>query len=193
MVLGAGAALAGFADAASAGSDSPTPYTVDESGVTLPAGVVFPAHGHVNLTTSQGGKGVHFDPNNGHPGAAWIGAGFIPWSAFGLVGCDSVSWVQVHGFDEHYGEGGQPAVVVAPCGAPEPTETPVPERTVEPTPTVVPTTNSSGIPNGSELAETGAADGIFWLLGICTVILGGLLVAIRAVAAGSKPRYKRGA
>jgi hypothetical protein len=43
------------------------------------------------------------------------------------------------------------------------------------------------------LADTGAADGIFWLLGACTVALGVLLVAIRSVARRDLPRYKRGA
>jgi hypothetical protein len=42
------------------------------------------------------------------------------------------------------------------------------------------------------LAETGAADGLFWLLGASVVVLGGLLVAIRSVAS-PRPRYKRGA
>ena len=43
------------------------------------------------------------------------------------------------------------------------------------------------------LAETGAADGLFWLLGAASVVLGGLLVAIRSVARRELPRYKRGA
>lgn len=106
------------------GSDSPTPYAVTSAGITLPEGDTFPAHGHVNLTTSQGGKGLHFDPNNGHPGGAWIGQSFIPWSAFGLTTCDTVSWVQIHGYNEHYGEGGQPAVTVGDCAEEPPAEEP---------------------------------------------------------------------
>lgn len=108
------------------GSDSPTPYAVTSAGITLPEGDTFPAHGHVNLTTSQGGKGLQFDPNNGHPGGAWVGQSFIPWSAFGLATCDTVSWVQIHGYNEHYGEGGQPPVVVGDCAPPEepPADTP---------------------------------------------------------------------
>ena len=37
------------------GSDDPTPYTVDESGITLPAGVTFKDNGHVSLKTEPGG------------------------------------------------------------------------------------------------------------------------------------------
>ena len=108
----------------SGGSDSPNPYTVDSAGITLPAGQTFQDHGHVNLVTSAGGKGIHFEALNNQPSGKWIGEGFIPWSAFGLVSCDTVSWVQLSQFNEHYGEGGQPAVTVGPC--PESPE--VPER-----------------------------------------------------------------
>lgn len=115
------------------GSDSPTPYTVGVEGISFPAPLE--AHGHVNIRTQLGGFGVHFDPNNGHPGGQWIGKSFTPWSAF----TDQplcVEWVQVSGFNEHYGEGGQSPVGPG-CGPsveePQPEPTPEPEPTQEPT------------------------------------------------------------
>src|SRR5690625_1139722 len=91
------------------GSDSPTPYEVTEAGVMLPDGQVFPAHGHINVRIDGVGYGIHFDPNNGHPGGARIGQSFIPWAAFGVdTGC--TEWVQISSFNEHFGEGGQAPV-----------------------------------------------------------------------------------
>lgn len=129
------------------GSDSPTPYTVGVDGISFPAPLE--AHGHVNIKTEQGNFGVHFDPNNGHPGGAWIGKSFMPWSAFSDASL-CVTWVQVHGYDSHFGEGGQepigpgcgPSVEDAqPEPTPDPTEepTPDPEPTPEPQPTPEPT------------------------------------------------------
>lgn len=121
VALGAAALLAlGVATPAQAGgSDSPTPYTVDSAGITLPTPDTFPDGGHVNLTTSQGGKGIHFESLNNQPSGQWIGQSFIPWSAFGLTDCDTVSWVQVSLYNEHYGEGGQESITVGNCGPPE--------------------------------------------------------------------------
>jgi hypothetical protein len=98
------------------GSDDPTPYAVDAAGVTLPSGRTFAAHDHVNVRTNlgDGNRNVHLDPNNGHPGGRWIGATTIPWSAFGLDGDFCVTWVQVAGFNEHFGEGGQAPWCTAP-------------------------------------------------------------------------------
>lgn len=154
------------------GSDSPTPYTVDSSGITLPGSDTFPAHGHVNLTTSQGGKGIHFDPNNGHPGAQWIGASYIPWSAFGLTTCDTVSWVQIHGYNEHYGEGGQPPIVVGSC-APQVEEPPV---APPPTPAPVVLTNHTCDAPGSIAIP--ATDDVVYRLGFESE--GGVWVALPA-------------
>lgn len=111
------AALAFAGPASAGGSNDPTPYTVNASGVTLPAGDTFPANGHVNIKyTVNGGPeksaGIHFDPNNNQPGGAWIGESNIPWSGFGLSGDFCVTWVQVSMYNEHYGEGGQPPVCV---------------------------------------------------------------------------------
>ncbi len=64
-----------------------------------------------------------------------------------------------------------------------------PDASCAPDPTPEVTPEPSTVPT---LAETGPADGLFWLLGVCTLLLGGLLVAIRRVA-DDRPRYKRGA
>jgi len=109
------------APAFAAGSDGPTPYTVDANGVTLPSGETFKAHGHVNIKYKVGNteysKGIHFDPNNNQPGGAWIGKSNIPWSAFAVPANGCVTWVQVHGYNEHFGEGGQTPVCL---GTPKP-------------------------------------------------------------------------
>src|SRR5690625_7711127 len=72
------------ATAFAGGSDSPTPYDVTEAGVTLPDGQVFPAHGHINGRIDGQGYGIHFDPNNNHPGGQWIGPAFITWAEAGV-------------------------------------------------------------------------------------------------------------
>lgn len=113
-----------------AGSDSPTPYTVDTAGVTLPAGATFPASGHVNIKYLSNGQtksvGIHMDPNNNQPGGKWIGRSFIPWSAFaGDIDC--ITWVQVAGYNTHFGEGGQAPI----CLTKPPTEPPTDSETRE--------------------------------------------------------------
>ena len=127
------------------GSDSPTPYTVTAQGIAFPRPLA--AHDHVNVRLTDGtSRGLHLDPNNGHPGGAWIGASFLPRSALGITsGC--ISWVQVAGYNEHFGEGGQspiclsptPTPTVTPTPTPEPSWTAAPEPTVEPTPEPTPT------------------------------------------------------
>jgi len=124
------------------GSDSPTPYEVTEAGVTLPDGHVFLAHGHINVRIDGQGYGIHFDPNNNHPGGAWIGENFIPWTAFGVdAGC--AEWVQIHGFNEHFGEGGQVPVCFGnetPEPEPDPEEPVTPLVPLEPATPVIPAT-----------------------------------------------------
>jgi hypothetical protein len=155
-----------FATVARAASHDPTPYTVTPAGITFPEPLA--SHGHVNVRLVDGSSyGLHLDPNNGHPGAAWIGATFLPWSALGITG-GCVAWVQWSGADEHFGEGGQQPVCLddeteTPCPtatpSPEPTTSPtpsasprvVPPPTGEPstTPTVTPTTPTSADPTPS--------------------------------------------
>lgn len=116
----AGLVLVGAPSAQANGSDSPPPYEVTQPGITLPDGKTLQAHGHVNVkyTDFEGGDprsaGVHFDPNNNHPGGQWIGESFIPWSAFGLTDNFCITWVQVHGYNQHWGEGKQKKMCVPP-------------------------------------------------------------------------------
>lgn len=105
------------------GSDSPTPYIVDQTGITLPAGDTFRDNGHVNINSQPGGTNLHFEgkcinrtdaecAGARHDAAQFIGKSFIPWSAFGLSGDFCVSWVQISHYNEHFGEGGQAPVCV---------------------------------------------------------------------------------
>ena len=123
------------------GSDSPTPYTVAAQGITFPRPLA--AHDHVNVRLTDGtSRGLHLDPNNGHPGAQWIGASFLPWSALGITDGSCVAWIQWSGANEHFGEGGQSPVCLTaptPTPTPEPSWTAAPEPTVEPTPAAPPT------------------------------------------------------
>lgn len=119
-------ALGAFIAPASAwagGSDSPTPYTVDQTGITLPAGDTFRDNGHVNITSNPSGTNLHFEgkcitrtdaecAGARHDAAQFIGKSFIPWSAFGLSGEFCVSWVQISNYNEHFGEGGQAPICV---------------------------------------------------------------------------------
>lgn len=82
------------------------PYTVSTDGVTLNKGT-FKKHGHVNWkVTGVDGKqrpgGIHFDPNNGHPGGQYIGKNFVPIT---LAPGECITWVQVDGYNDHLGEG----------------------------------------------------------------------------------------
>ncbi|MFF3064259.1 hypothetical protein ACFVQ3_06855 [Oerskovia sp. NPDC057915] len=139
---------------ASAGSDSPTPYTVTASGVSLPAGQVFREHGHVNYrATALDGTGeqsfnVHLETANGRSTAAYVGASFLDFAgavaAFPAGFC--VTWVQVEGFDEHFGEGGQ---------APECTPRPTPLSPAPPIPRPVPSpAPSTDVPDGGAPVAT---------------------------------------
>ena len=103
--------------AQAAGSDSPTPYTVTATGVQLPEGDTFRANGHINWRTTLGSGGMHFDPNNGHPGGAFIGQSFFPIT---LAPGECITWVQISHYNEHFGEGGQ-----APVCAPDEEQPPV--------------------------------------------------------------------
>lgn len=105
-------------------SDSPVIYDISPEGITLPDGYSFHAHGHINykVVTLDGTylrtENMHFDPNNGHPGGAYIGQTFFP---FNLAEGECVSWVQLgHNKIElnnpHFGEGGQEPV----CKEPQP-------------------------------------------------------------------------
>lgn len=207
--LAAAAVLALAPAAAFAGaSDDTTPYAVTVDGITLPDGDVFRDNGHVNVrTTANQAYNLHFEDRNwpkDHPKRAYIGASFLPWSAFGIPeGQACVMWVQMADYNEHFGEGGQtpvgpdcaapsdpedpkttptdPPVTPSPEPTPEPTEEPTAEPTPEPTqtpaePTPTPTPTEPLEPAGSDMRPT--------LIGGAAVILmagiGTLLAATRS-------------
>ncbi len=130
------------------GSDSPTPYTLTNEGIQLPAGVTFQDNGHVNVETTKGTVNVHFEGKCGTDkpdgcsadriaSAKYIGKGFIPWTVFNInIEETCVTWVQISNFNEHYGEGDQSGFGGG-CDAPPvgPTPTPTEEPTVKPSET----------------------------------------------------------
>jgi LPXTG-motif cell wall-anchored protein len=133
--------LVAAATSASAGSDSPTPYRVTSTGIELPAGDVFEVHGHVNVAytsaTGRASRNVHIE-GPGTPYADLAGTSTLTWDRAGLPADACVTWVQVAGYDEHHGEGGQGAVCRTTV-APPPVAPPVtPPSTPEPTPAVTP-------------------------------------------------------
>ncbi|WP_084125456.1 hypothetical protein [Demequina sp. NBRC 110054] len=146
-VVGAAAlAVAGFAiPALAGGSDSPTPYTVSAAGITLPSGETFSDNGHINIKTTEGDFGIHFESKCiekddaecaglKHEIAQYIGKSYIPWSVFGLSSTACVSWVQLSQYNEHYGEGGQSPVCLTVQGGstPEESESPTDDETTTP-------------------------------------------------------------
>ena len=170
VLIGALLGVVLFATGArAAGSDSPTPYTVDRTGITLPAGQTFPDNGHVNIRWDGGAAGLHFEgkcvtrtdaecAGARHEAAQFIGASFIPWSAFGVPTDACITWVQISTFDEHFGEGGQPAVCLTeedPC--PE-TPEPTPTDPSSPQPSPEPSESVPSGPSEPKPTETPAPD-----------------------------------
>jgi len=145
LLISAGPAAAG-------GSDDEPPYQVTADGLTLPPGDAFRDGGHVNIryTTpgaEQQGAGIHFETLNGQPSAAYVGKQFLPWSALlGEVPAGlCITWVQVAGYNEHFGEGGQePVCAPTTESVPEPSEAPEPSAPPAATPT--PSTPDAGEP-----------------------------------------------
>lgn len=174
-VLGLLAGLVLWALPASAASDSPTPYTVDRTGITIPAGQTFPDNGHVNVRWDGGAAGLHFEgkcvtrtdaecAGARHDAAQFIGASFIPWSAFGVPSDACITWVQISTFDEHFGEGGQPPVCLTeetpwptptdtPTPTPEPSEDPSPTETASPSPSTTPAPSPEPSPSSEPTSQ----------------------------------------
>ena len=182
-----------------------TDYTVNDEGVYLPQGQTFVDGGHVNVHTTTGSYGVHFEALNDQPSGQWIGQNFLPWSAFGIdTDTDCVTWVQVAEFNYHYGENGETGIgtctepTPSPSPSPSPSPTPVlecPAGTVpgwldesgnptscvgddpQPTPIPTPTTEVPATPN-VPLAETGPVENdILALIAAGLIVLGVLLVS----------------
>ncbi|GIG40299.1 hypothetical protein [Cellulomonas phragmiteti] len=172
--------LVGAATAASAGSDAPTPYRVTGTGLELPAGAAFQVHGHVNVvfTSALGGgaRNIHIEG----PGTRFgdlAGTSTLTWDRAGLPPDACITWVQVGGYDEHHGEGGQapvcrtstpPAVPSVPAPTTPPTAPPAPPAQAAPpaAPPVAPPAGDAAAPapaapsppTGTDAAPTPATE-----------------------------------
>lgn len=171
-----------------------TDYTVNEDGVYLPEGLTFVDGGHVNVHTSTGSYGIHFEALNNQPSGQWIGQNFLPWSAFGIdTNEDCVTWVQVAEFNYHYGENGETGI--GACEEPTP-DLECPTGTVpgwldengnptscvgdDPQPTTPPTpaVEVPASPDVPHLAETGPVEtDVLALIAAGLVVLGAMLWA----------------
>ncbi len=159
LTLAASAALlAATATGAAAGSDAPTPYRVTGAGLELPAGHALAEHAHLNVlwtsATGAGATNVHLEG----PGTRWhdlVGAGSVTWDRLGLPTDACVRWVQVAGFDEHFGEGGQAPVcrTAAPAPAVPAPAAPAPQPAV-PAPTPAPAAPAPAAPPADAAAPT---------------------------------------
>ncbi|GEA84324.1 MAG: hypothetical protein NVV70_10895 [Cellulomonas sp.] len=140
--------LASSASATAGGSDAPIPYDVSPEALTLPVGDTFDVHDHVNVRYTKHGRdgsaNIHIEP--GRSSAALVGKSTVRWELVGVPQGSCITWVQVSGYDEHFGEGGQKPVCNTTCKpkpnpyptpSPSPSESPEPEPS--PTPTVTPT------------------------------------------------------
>lgn len=148
LALLTGVAVVGAATGASAGSDAPTPYRVTSHGLELPAGDVLDVHDHVNVrfTTPAGpaARTVHVEG----PGTVFgdlAGASTLTWDRAGVPADACVTWVQVAGYDEHFGEGGQAPVCRTPVAPPAPTPAPPAPAPVAP-PAVPPAATAPASP-----------------------------------------------
>jgi len=97
---------AGLVAPALAVEAGPTGATIDNAGITLPAGDTFVDGGTVAVSTSNGTFGYAFDAacvdseagdceGTMHTLAQYIGTGFLPWSGLGLHGDFCVTWVNL--------------------------------------------------------------------------------------------------
>lgn len=141
--------LLGSAAAATAGgSDDPTPYTVTADGLTLPEGRTFVENDHVNVRYVVDGvtlsAQLHVQAATAQ--GSFAGRSDVRWSELGLPAEHCVTWVQVSGFNEHFGEGGQRPV----CSAAPPVQTAVPVAPLAPVPaTPVPPSPAPASPAAS--------------------------------------------
>lgn len=90
-----------FAASTSIGSPYPgdRPFWFEEDGVHF--ATTLSAHQEINLGIGS----LHLDPNNGHPGGAFIGTKFIPWEALGIEPGECITWGQWGGAPNyHFGE-----------------------------------------------------------------------------------------
>lgn len=155
-LLVTGSAAAAFAG----GSDDPTPYTVTADGLSLPAGRTFVEHDHVNVRYVVDGQtlAAQLHVQAATAQGAFAGRTGLAWTELGLPDRYCVTWVEVSGYNEHFGEGGQrPACTDAPTTA-EPVEPmpavpagppeaapPAPHETAAPAPTPSPTVSGAAL------------------------------------------------
>ena len=97
-------AVAATTPAHASGSNIPGSYPGDRPFWFTAEGVrtayPIPAGGHLNTNAGS----LHFDPNNGHPGAAFIGETLVPWSALGVAPGACITWGQFSSEGYHFGE-----------------------------------------------------------------------------------------
>ncbi|MEL7977224.1 LPXTG cell wall anchor domain-containing protein [Isoptericola sp. F-RaC21] len=177
LLISAGPAAAG-------GSDDEPPYEVTADGLTLPAGETFHSASHVNVKFTLPGEdtvhenNLHVETTGSGNWADLDGKSFVPWGAFGAVPAkradvnlsdlDSfcITWVQVEGYDEHFGEGEQEPVCTSttepapePSESPESSEPPVTETPSTPDGAPAPETSSPATPPREDVTEGPAAPG----------------------------------
>ncbi|MDM7854604.1 hypothetical protein [Cellulomonas alba] len=126
------------------GSDDPTPYRVTSSGIELPAGATLGDDADVNVRWTRANVTHAASLHTGHAGDSghrWASAHTVTWAELGVPTGACVTWVQVSGYDEHFGEGGQKPVSVTqppndcPRGTPTGSPTPPPSATPAAPPT----------------------------------------------------------
>jgi len=125
--------VSGAAGAWATGSDDThVPYDVTADGVTLPAGDTFSESDHVNVRYTYRGKDgsaqlhIEHDRRTGKV----IGKHSVSWETVGVPDGSCITWVQVSGYDEHFGEGHQQPVCQVKCRhSAKPTPTPSPSAT----------------------------------------------------------------
>lgn len=137
-----------WTSATAGGSDGEPPYAVTPTALVLPAGDALDAHDHVNvaydLGRRTGSANLHVEPGTGT--GRFVGRGSVTWQEVGVPAGACITWVQVSGYDEHYGEGHQrPVCTTGPTPSPTPTDeasptpSPRPSRTPDCPPSATPT------------------------------------------------------
>jgi hypothetical protein len=118
-----------WTSATAGGSDADPPYDVTRTALVLPAGDELGAYDHVNVTFDVadrvGSANLHIEP--GTSTSRFIGRSSVTWVEVGVPQGACITWVQVSGYDEHYGEGDQaPVCTTGPTPSPEPSAPPTP-------------------------------------------------------------------
>jgi len=142
--------VSGAAGAWATGSDDThVPYDVTVDGVTLPAGDTFADSDHVNVRYTYRGKdrsaNLHIEREQ--PSRAVIGQSSVSWEIVGVPEGSCITWVQVSGYDEHFGEGHQKPVCQSKC-----------RHSTKPTPSPTPSPSATPAQKTPEVEETPAPE-----------------------------------